>query len=137
MIGQRFIGLFFLPLLAFWFGYPQAWAQVGRSQINYKLVPNLEPLKDQSPTPDFTLPTPEGKRLSLKSFRGKIVFLNFWASWCIPCREEMPAMERLYQEFKNRQFVILAVNVKDKRSDALAFIKELKLTYPIVFDPKR
>ena len=127
--------LFFLTATLSLVDGPEGWAQTAPGRVNYKLVPNLEPLKDRSPTPDFTLPTPEGKKLSLKSFRGKTVFLNFWASWCIPCREEMPAMERLYQEFKNRQFVILAVNVKDKRSDALAFIKELKLTYPIVFDP--
>ena len=130
---KRSVSLLFVSL---WLWNGEVLAETARSQgVNYKLVPNLEPLKDQSPTPDFTLPTPEGKKLSLKSFRGKTVFLNFWASWCIPCREEMPAMERLYQEFKNREFVILAVNVKDKRSDALAFIKELKLTYPVVFDP--
>lgn len=123
-----------LPTLSL-LGISQGWAQASRGQINYKLVPNLEPMKDQSPTPDFSLPDPVGKKLSLKNFRGKIVFLNFWASWCLPCREEMPAMERLYQEFKNRDFVILAVNVKDTRKDALAFIKELKLTYPVVFDP--
>ena len=130
---KRSVSLFFVSL---WLWNGEVLAETARIQgVNYKLVRNLEPLKDRSPTPDFTLPTPEGKKLSLKSFRGKTVFLNFWASWCIPCREEMPAMERLYQEFKNREFVILAVNVKDKRSDALAFIKELKLTYPIVFDP--
>lgn len=136
MIGERFIGLFFLLLLTLWLGYTQGWAQSPRGQrINYKLVPNLEPMKEQVPTPDFTLPTPEGKKLSLRDFRKKIVFLNFWASWCEPCREEMPAMERLYQEFKSRNFVILAVNVKDRRQDALAFMKELKLTYPVVLDP--
>lgn len=128
--------VFFSPLTLGLLGVSPGWAQTGRGQgVNYKLVPNLEPMKDQSPTPDFTLPSPAGKQLSLKDFRGKIVFLNFWASWCVPCREEMPAMERLYQEFKNRDFVILAVNVKDKRQDALAFIKELKLTYPVVLDP--
>jgi peroxiredoxin len=106
------------------------------SKINYKLVPNLEPMKDNSPTPDFTLPDLFGKKVWLKDFRRKLVLLNFWASWCLPCREEMPAMERLYQEFKNRDFVILAVNIKDKRKDALAFVKEFKLTYPVVFDPE-
>ena len=136
MPGRGFTGWVFLLLLTVWLCSGQGWAQPTRSQgINYKLVPSLEPMKDQSPTPDFTLPNPAGKKLSLKDFRGKIVFLNFWASWCLPCREEMPAMERLYKEFKSRDFVILAVNVKDKRKDALAFIKELKLTYPVVFDP--
>lgn len=128
----------FLPAavpFSHWSGVAEGWAQPARSPINYKLVPNLEPMKERSPTPEFTLPTPEGKKLSLKDFTGKIVLLNFWASWCLPCREEMPAMERLYQEFKQRDFIILAVNVKDQRKDALAFIKELKLTYPVVLDP--
>ena len=136
MIGDGFAGWVFFLLLSLWLWSGMGVAQPTRSQINYKLVPNLEPMKDQSPTPDFTLSDPAGKQLSLKGFRGKIVFLNFWASWCLPCREEMPAMERLYQEFKNRDFVILAVNVKDKRNDALAFIKELKLTYPVGLDPE-
>jgi len=127
----------FLALaLVFGLGSEVSWAQAAKSQgINYKLVPNLQPMKDNAPTPDFTLPDPEGKKISLKDFKGKLVFLNFWASWCVPCREEMPAMERLYQQYKTKGFVILAVNVKDSRKDALAFIKELKLTYPIVLDP--
>jgi len=107
----------------------------GQSKVNYKVIPNLEPMKDNPLTPEFALPTPEGKKIALKDFRGKIIFLNFWATWCAPCREEMPAMERLYQEFKQKNFVILAVNVKDRRQDALEFAKELKLTYPVLFDP--
>ena len=72
-----------------------AWAQ---AKIDYKVVPILQAMKDNAPTPDFNLATPDGKKLSLKDFRGKVVLLNFWASWCVPCREEMPAMEKLYQE---------------------------------------
>lgn len=108
------------------------WAQ---SQINYKVIPNLEAMKDKKPTPDFTLPDPDGKKVSLKDFRGKVVFLNFWATWCVPCREEMPAMEKLYQEFKDKNFVVLAVNVKDRKQEAVNFVKELKLSYPMVIDP--
>ena len=122
---------FLLFGLWLWSGYGSA-AQA----INYKLVPNLQQMNDSSPTPDFTLPDAAGKKLSLKDFRGKLVMLNFWATWCVPCREEMPQMERLYQEFNNKGFVIVAVDVKDKKTDALAFIKELKLTYPVVFDPE-
>lgn len=108
----------------------------GQSKINYKTIPNLEPMKDNASTPDFSLATADGKKISLKDFRGKIVFLNFWASWCDPCREEMPAMERLYEEFKDKNFVILAVNVKDRKQDALNFIKQLKITYPVAIDPE-
>ena len=104
------------------------------SKVNYKAVPILQPMKDNAPTPDFSLMTPEGKKLSLKDFRGKVVLLNFWASWCVPCREEMPAMEKLYQEYKQKNFVVLAVAVKDRKQDALDFVKELKLTYPIALD---
>jgi peroxiredoxin len=110
-----------------------AWAQ---SKINYKVIPNLDAMKDNAPTPDFSLPSPDGKKITLKDFRGKVVFLNFWASWCVPCREEMPAMERLYQEFQDKNFVVFAVSVKDRRQDAINFVKELKLTYPIALDPE-
>jgi len=130
---HRFKLLCSLLLFAFRFWSVQA---LVAQEINYKQVPNLQQMKDSSPTPDFTLPDPAGKKVSLKDFRGKLVMLNFWATWCVPCREEMPTMERLYQEFKNRGFVIVAVSVKDKKTDALAFIKELKLTYPVVFDPE-
>jgi peroxiredoxin len=132
MISHGFKRWFSFLLFGLWLWSPQALAAGG---INYKLVPNLQQMKDRAPTPDFTLPDPAGKKVSLKDFRGKLVMLNFWATWCAPCREEMPTMERLYQEFKNKGFVILAVDVKDKKTDALAFIKELKLTYPVVFDP--
>jgi thiol-disulfide isomerase/thioredoxin len=64
------------------------------------------------------------------------VLLNFWASWCAPCRAEMPAMERLYREFKGKGFEIVAVNVKDKRPAALAMAKDLNISYPIMMDPQ-
>lgn len=114
------------------FGEVPAWSQ---TQVNYKAVPILQPMKDQAPTPDFTLTAPDGKKISLKDYRGKVVLLNFWASWCTPCREEMPAMEKLYREYKAKNFVVLAVAVKDRRQDAVRFAEELKLTYPIALDP--
>lgn len=103
--------------------------------INYKLVPNLQEITDHSAAPQFTLPNLEGGKLGLKDFRGKLLMLNFWASWCVPCREEMPAMERLYQRYKDQGFVILGVNIKDDKKSAVSFVKELKITFPIAFDP--
>jgi DsbE subfamily thiol:disulfide oxidoreductase len=113
-------------------GAPQA--QAG-SAPDYKAIPRLQELQDRPGAPDFTLPGPDGRKHSLKDYRGKIVFLNFWATWCESCRDEMPSMERLYQEFKGKGLEIVAVNVKDKRPDALAFVKELKLNYPVLMDP--
>ncbi len=62
------------------------------------------------PAPNFTLKTPDGKTVSLKDFRGKVVLVNFWATWCPPCREEMPLFEEIYQKYKDKGFVILAIN---------------------------
>ncbi|MBI4527049.1 MAG: TlpA family protein disulfide reductase [Deltaproteobacteria bacterium] len=107
-----------------------------KGPINYKLVPNLQEMTDHSPAPQFTLPNLEGGKVGLKDFRGKLLMLNFWASWCVPCREEMPAMERLYQRYKDLGFVILGVNVKDQKKSALSFVRELKITFPIAFDPE-
>lgn len=135
MTPPRFRRLFLL-LLILALTASASWAQGGASsRVNYKLVPNLQPMPDNAPTPDFFLLDPSGKKTTLKDFRGKLVLLNFWATWCVPCREEMPAMERLYQQYKTKGFTIVAVDVKDSRKDALAFIKELNITYPIMLDP--
>jgi thiol-disulfide isomerase/thioredoxin len=131
MFGRRLLVL----LLGFVSAFALNCTASAQSKIDYKVIKNLEPLKDNGPTPDFSIAGFDGKPVSLKNFRGKTVFLNFWATWCVPCREEMPAMERLYQEFKDKNFVILAVNVKDRKQDALKFLKELKITYPAAFDP--
>jgi peroxiredoxin len=109
---------------------------VAQSKIDYKVVPILQPMKDAAPTPEISLSTPEGKKISLKEFRGKLVLLNFWASWCAPCREEMPAMEKLYQEYKDKNFSVFAIAVNDSKTDAVNFLKEHKITYPIALDPE-
>lgn len=79
---------------------------------------------------------PDGNTIRLQDFRGKVVFLNFWATWCVPCRLEMPAMERLYREFKAKGFVVLTVNVQEGPRAVQAFIGELKLTFPVLVDRK-
>src|SRR5438445_13757453 len=125
MIPLMINRLLFLPLLT-WIALSGNWASAwAQSKINYKVIPNLQPMKDNEPTPEFTLATPEGKKISLKDFRGKTDFLNFWASWWVPCREEMPAMGRLYLEFNNKNLLVLPVGVKDPRQDASNFIPAL------------
>lgn len=86
---------------------------------------------------DFTVPSPNGKTLQLADYKGKVVFLNFWATWCPPCKEEMPAMERLYQRYKERGLVILALSVDTEGAPIVVpFVKEYKLTFPVGLDPK-
>jgi peroxiredoxin len=85
---------------------------------------------------DFTLPTPDGKKLRLFDMRGKVVFVNFWATWCPPCREEMPAMERLYREHKDHGLVMVAVSLDGDSAVVPPFVKEHGFTFPVVLDPK-
>jgi len=86
--------------------------------------------------PDFTLDTNDGKTITLSELRGKVVLINLWASWCPPCRAEMPALDRVYRKYREAGFVVLAVNTtyQDSEADARAFAQNLGLTFPILFD---
>lgn len=95
-----------------------------------------EPLKVGMTAPDFELPDLDGKNMRLSDLRGKVVFLNFWATWCKPCREEMPSMEVLYKNFEGQNFVILAVSIDrvTTKKDIPPFVNSLNLTFPILID---
>ena len=86
--------------------------------------------------PDFSLQTFDGETYTLSELQGKAVLVNVWASWCSPCRAEMPAMERIYREYKDDGFIILAVNSTDQDSieNALSFADQHDLTFPILLD---
>jgi len=87
--------------------------------------------------PDFTVPDLAGHQLQLRDFKGKVVFLNFWATWCPPCKEEMPSMERLYRRHKDRGFTILALSIDSGGAAPVGgFAKKLGLTFPIGLDSK-
>lgn len=92
-------------------------------------------VKVGSVAPDFVLEDHDGKPVRLSDLQGKIVVINFWASWCPPCRDEMPDLQWLSEEYQ-KDLVVLGVNTAyvDDRSDALAFADELALTFPILFD---
>jgi cytochrome c biogenesis protein CcmG/thiol:disulfide interchange protein DsbE len=87
------------------------------------------------PAPDFILTTFKGTTISLEDLRGKPVVINFWASWCPPCRVEAPLIERTWRAYKNRGLIFLGVNIQDRKEDALNFIREFGLTYPNGPDP--
>jgi cytochrome c biogenesis protein CcmG, thiol:disulfide interchange protein DsbE len=87
------------------------------------------------PAPAFTLPELGGDgELSLESFRGRAVVVNFWASWCAPCRDEAPLLEAAWQEHRERGVVVLGVDARDLVSDGRAFVREFGLTYPNAYD---
>jgi peroxiredoxin len=88
-----------------------------------------------NPAPDFTLPALGGNTVRLSDYRGKVVFLNFWATWCAPCREEMPYMDYLYQGLKGRDFEMLAVSIDTKGADLVqSFVTSYHLTFPVLLD---
>jgi peroxiredoxin len=85
---------------------------------------------------DFTLTDLQGKTWALKALKGKVVLVNFWATWCPPCRKEMPDLNTLYQRFKDQGFVILAIS--DEEADKVKpFIAERNISYPVMLDPGR
>lgn len=87
------------------------------------------------PAPDFTLTTFEGTTISLEGLKGKPIVINFWASWCPPCRIEAPLLERTWRAYKNREVVFIGVDVQDREEDALNYIREFDITYPNGPDP--
>jgi peroxiredoxin len=95
-----------------------------------------EPLAVGKPAPDFSLSDLSDKSYRLSDFRGKVVFLNFWATWCKPCREEMPSMEILNKNFEKDGLVILAVSIDrvTTTKDIPPFVKGLNLTFPVLID---
>jgi thiol-disulfide isomerase/thioredoxin len=85
---------------------------------------------------DFVLPLLNGINLNTTDLRGKVVFLNFWATWCGPCRAEMPSMETLYRRFKEQGLEILAVNLQESPKGVSAFMDQLGLTFPAALDQR-
>lgn len=86
--------------------------------------------------PDFTLKSNSGENLRLQEQRGNVVMLNFWATWCAPCRKEMPVLEEIHQRYGAAGFVLWGVNVEEDSEAAEAMAKDLGVTFPIVFDPE-
>jgi peroxiredoxin len=102
----------------------------------YNASSGLQVAKDL-PAPNFSLPDLDGKMVSLSDYRGKVVLLNIWATWCPPCVEEMPSMEKLYQELQGEGFEILAVSIDESGAqDVLPFMKKHKLSFPALTDSK-
>jgi peroxiredoxin len=86
--------------------------------------------------PDFTLKSHSGENLKLSELRGEVVMVNFWASWCGPCRQEMPLLDQLYQRYKPMGFTLLGVNVEENTAAAKKMLKEAPVSFPILFDRK-
>jgi peroxiredoxin len=85
--------------------------------------------------PDFRLPVRAGGELALSSLRGQVVMINFWASWCGPCRQEFPALDQIYRKYKPMGFTLVGINVESEKTDAERFLGQQSVSFPILFDP--
>jgi len=98
---------------------------------------NAARVKGPFPAPNFSAPDMQGQVVRLSELRGKVVFLNLWATWCEPCRQEMPAMEMLYRELQGSDFAMLAVSEDAKGLEAVKpFVAEFGFTFPILLSPE-
>ena len=88
-----------------------------------------------APAPDFTIQNTSGKPVTLSSFKGQPVLINFWATWCVPCRVEMPAIEAMVQKYKGDGFVALAVDADETLPEVIEFVTGINLTFEILMDP--
>jgi cytochrome c biogenesis protein CcmG/thiol:disulfide interchange protein DsbE len=87
-----------------------------------------------APAPDFTLNDLSGQPVKLSSLKGQVVLINFWATWCGPCKEEMPAIQQAYDARKGQGFSVLAVNLNEPAGDVQGYVSNLKLNFPVLLD---
>ena len=93
------------------------------------------PIKIRAPAPELTLNDTQGVSRSLADYRGQVVLVNLWATWCPPCKEEMPTLQGFYDAHKEDGFVIIAINDGDPTADVLKFVEDYELTFPVWLDP--
>jgi peroxiredoxin len=117
------------------FGVP-AQSVAPSAEIELQPVPVNEPgLLMGSPAPDFALSRPDGGAVRLADYRGQVVLLNFWATWCLPCRSEMPLIQQTYDDLGGQGFVALGVNFDESAAAVISFAEELELDFPLLLDP--
>ena len=88
------------------------------------------------PAPEFKLVNRAGGEVSLSSLKGQVVMINFWASWCGPCRQEFPALDQIYSKYKPMGFQMVGINVESEKTDAEHFLGKTPVSFPILFDPE-
>jgi peroxiredoxin len=113
-----------------------AWIFISADRAGTSTGGEIPAPKEGFLAPDFSLQTPEGETLTLSELRGQAVLVNLWATWCPPCRSEMPAIQNLYDEYKEQGFMVLAVNMtyQDNPQAVLPFTQENNLTFPILLE---
>lgn len=98
------------------------------------LTTPLQATEVSGKAPDFTLKSRTGKNIRLGELRGKVVMLNFWASWCKPCREEMPLLEKIHLRYESLGFTVLGINIENKHDDVKKYLADIKVSFPVLYD---
>jgi peroxiredoxin len=104
--------------------------------IQISVATSVQSADISGPAPDFTLKAMKGGNIKLSELAGNVVLINFWASWCGPCREEMPLLNKLHNKYEPLGFTVLGVNVEEQSDPAISFINETPVDFPIIFDNK-
>ncbi len=132
-VNRKKISYFFFIVLFF---FNLSFASEGSKEELFVKM-KIQSIQTPQKAPDFRLEDLEGKKIGLKDFKGKVVFLNFWATWCNPCKEEMISIERLHQKFKEKDFVFLTISVDfEGRKPVKEFINKKNYTFIVLLDPK-
>ncbi|MDD5433941.1 MAG: TlpA disulfide reductase family protein [Nitrospira sp.] len=134
LIFSRKACLTILCIIAVSIGSGVHYIESSRAESSYARNLGIQEYLKPSEARDFTLKDVLNKKINLKSYRGKVVMLTFWATWCNPCRMEMPSMEKVYKQFKDKGFIILSVASGDNKEDVSSFMKEYNLTFPALLD---
>ncbi|MFV2090287.1 MAG: TlpA disulfide reductase family protein [Pseudomonadales bacterium] len=108
--------------------------QITTALVALLISVNVGAVSLRESAPDFTLKSLEGSNLRLEEYRGQVVLINFWASWCGPCRQEMPILDRLHHRYQDTGFAVLGINVEGEREPAQDLVDKTKVTFPILLD---
>lgn len=112
------------------------WITLSRAPADVMAVRSQRPPSPQVgfAAPDFSLETLDGETITLSDLRGQAVLVNFWATWCPPCRKEMPAIQQLYEQYRGQGFTVLAVDLQESEAQVADFTAQMGLTFPILID---
>jgi len=112
------------------------WTRFGLLAVSAVILASAASASVDPPAPGFSLPARGGSTIDLSQYKGQVVMINFWASWCVPCRQEMPLLDSIYKKYKPLGFTLLSVNVEPEQKDAESFLKQTPVTFPVAFDAK-
>jgi thiol-disulfide isomerase/thioredoxin len=112
------------------------WTRFGLMTLATVILAAAANAAGDPPAPAFSLPARGGSTIDLSQYKGQVVMINFWASWCVPCRQEMPLLDSIYKKYKPLGFTLLSVNVEPEQKDAESFLKQTPVSFPVVFDAK-